>query len=333
MTQKEAHVHDHNCSHNPTEDHHDHQCSHSHHHHHHHLDPEEVSPAKFRFVTLLNLIITLAEFIGGIVSGSLALLSDAVHNLSDTVSIIISYFAYKISKKDNDLKRTYGYKRAEVIAAFINSTSLIVISGFLLFEAGKRLFEPEEIKGWVMLIVATIGLISNLLSMLLLHTGSKHNMNVRSAYLHMLGDTISSVGVILGGIAIVFWKIYWIDPLITAVIAVYIARESYFIIKSTTNIMMQGAPEISLEEIRNDLTELPEIKNIHHVHTWMINENTFHFEAHIDVNDQKISELNPLYEKIHHILNEKYAINHITIQFECERCENKELLQKSINCC
>ncbi len=311
---------------------HDHHCNHSH-HHHHHLDPEEVSPAKFRFVTLLNLIITLAEFIGGIVSGSLALLSDAVHNLSDTVSIIISYFAYKISKKDNDLKRTFGYKRAEVIAAFINSTSLIIISGFLLIEAGKRFFAPEEIKGWVMLIVASIGLVSNLISMLLLHTGSKHNMNVRSAYLHMLGDTISSVGVILGGIAIVFWKIYWIDPLITAIIAIYIARESYFIIKSTTHIMMQGAPEISLEEIKKDLTELPEIKNIHHVHAWMINENTFHFEAHVDVNDQKISELNPLYEQIHHILNEKYEINHITIQFECERCENKELIQNNTNCC
>ncbi len=330
MKQNESHHHHHECS----DHHHSHNdsCEHSH-HHHHHVNPAEISPLKFKFVTLLNFIITLAEFIGGIISGSLALLSDAVHNLSDTVSIIISYYAYKISKKNNDNKRTFGYKRAEVIAAFINSTSLIVISGFLLYEAIKRLFVPEEIKGWIMLIVAGIGLISNLISMLLLHTGSKHNMNIRSAYLHMLGDTVSSVGVILGGVAIVFWKIYWIDPLITALIAIYIAKESFSIIKSTANIMMQGAPDISLEAIQKDLTDLPEIINIHHVHTWMINENTYHFEAHIEVNDQKLSEINPLYHKIHHILNEKYSFNHITIQFENERCENRELLNKSINCC
>lgn len=320
------------CHENHEHDHHDHKHDHSH-GHHHHIDAELISPAKFRFVTLLNLIITLAEFIGGIVSGSLALLSDAVHNLSDTISIVISYLAYKISKKENDQKRTFGYKRAEVIAAFINSSSLILISIYLIFEAVKRFYHPEVIQGYIMLIVAVIGLIANLISVLLLHAGSKDNLNIRSSYLHMLGDTISSVGVILGGLAIIIWKVYWIDPVITILIALYIAKESIQIIKATTNIIMQGSPELSLKDIEKDLTNISEVVNVHHVHTWMINENTIHFEAHIDVKDQLLSELNNVYDEIRHILTEKYAINHITIQFECDRCENKELLQQSKDCC
>ncbi|HOQ80082.1 MAG TPA: cation diffusion facilitator family transporter [Candidatus Cloacimonadota bacterium] len=305
---------------------HDHDHNHHDHHHHHHIDPEAISPSQFRFVALLNFVITLAEFIGGFLSGSLALVSDAVHNLSDTISIVLSYLAYKISKKTNDHKRTFGYKRAEVIAAFINSTSLIIISVYLLYEAGKRLYNPEEIKGWLMLIVATIGLISNLISMLLLHKSSKHNMNIKSAYLHILGDTISSVGVILGGIAIILWKIYWIDPLVTALIAIYIAKESIGIIKTTSNIIMQGAPNVFLPDIQEDITKIPDVENVHHVHAWMINENTFHFEAHIEVKDKMVSELNPIYDEIRSILTEKYNFNHITIQFECRLCQNKELI-------
>lgn len=302
------------------------QHNHSHSHHHHHIDPTEISPASFRFVAAMNFIITIAEFIGGFMSGSLALVSDAVHNLSDTVSIVLSYYAYKISKKGNDRKRTFGYKRAEVIAAFINSTSLIIISAYLIYEAIKRFKNPEHIDGKLMLIVAVIGLIANLISMFTLHKSSKHNMNIKSAYLHVLGDTISSVGVILGGIAIIKWGVYWIDPLVTALIAIYIAKESIGIIRTTSNIMMQGSPDICLDELEKNLLKINSVKNIHHVHTWMINENTFHFEAHIEVEDQMVSNLNPVYNKIHNVLHEKYDFNHITIQFECKLCDNKELI-------
>lgn len=306
---------------------HDHNHSHEHDHGHcHHHDASALSPAKFRFVTLLNLIITLAEFVGGILSGSLALLSDAVHNLSDTVSIVISYIAHQLSKKQNDTKRTFGYKRAEVLAAFVNSASLMIICVFLIVEAVKRFYHPEPIQGMIMLIVASIGLISNLLSVVMLHTGSKQNMNIRSAYLHMLGDTVSSVAVILGGIAIVFWKIYWLDPVLTILIALYIAKESLSIVKSSSNIFMQGAPELSLEEIKEELEKIEEIVNVHHVHAWMINENTIHFEAHVDIQDRKVSDLKPIYDKIEKILEEKYGVNHITIQFECGMCENQALI-------
>jgi len=297
-----------------------------HHHSHAHADPRSITPARFRFVTLLNLLITIVEFIGGFVSGSLALLSDAVHNLSDTISIMISYYAFKIAKKDNDFQHTFGYRRAEILAAFVNASALFAISTFLIIEAFKRFYSPSEIKGYLMLIVATIGLISNLISVILLHSGSKDSMNIRSSYLHLLGDTLSSVGVILGGIAIVLWQVYWIDPLITLLVALYILRESYAIIRRSTHIIMQGAPDISLPDLKADLEALDGINNVHHAHAWMIDDKSYFFEAHIDVPDQMLCQLEPLLAKVKQVLATKYHIEHVTIQFESNSCSNQDLL-------
>jgi cobalt-zinc-cadmium efflux system protein len=288
-----------------------------------------MSPGKFRFVTLLNLVITLAEFLGGLVSGSLALLSDAVHNLSDTISIMISYFAFKISKRDHDFSHTFGYHRAEILAAFVNATALLIISIFLIVEAIKRFYSPAEIKGYLMLIVATIGLLANLLSVVLLHRGQKDNINIRSSYLHLMGDTFSSIGVILGGIAIVLWQVYWIDPLITFLVALYIMRESISIIRSSTHIIMQGAPDVSLPDIKRDLEAITGIKNVHHAHTWMIDDKSYFFEAHIDVPDQMLSQLDALLAEVQQVLSSGYKIEHVTIQFECDSCRNKDLLYQS----
>ncbi|MDI3503687.1 MAG: cobalt-zinc-cadmium efflux system protein [Candidatus Cloacimonadota bacterium] len=306
-----------------------HSHTHSHDHEHSHADPRHMSPGKFRFVTLLNLVITLAEFLGGLVSGSLALLSDAVHNLSDTISIMISYFAFKISKRDHDFSHTFGYHRAEILAAFVNATALLIISIFLIVEAIKRFYSPAEIKGYLMLIVATIGLLANLLSVVLLHRGQKDNINIRSSYLHLMGDTFSSIGVILGGIAIVLWQVYWIDPLITFLVALYIMRESISIIRSSTHIIMQGAPDVSLPDIKRDLEAITGIKNVHHAHTWMIDDKSYFFEAHIDVPDQMLSQLDALLAEVQQVLSSGYKIEHVTIQFECDSCRNKDLLYQS----
>lgn len=306
-----------------------HSHTHSHDHLHSHADPRHMSPGKFRFVTLLNLVITIAEFLGGLVSGSLALLSDAVHNLSDTISIMISYFAFKISKRDHDFSHTFGYHRAEILAAFVNATALLIISIFLIVEAIKRFYSPAEIKGYLMLIVATIGLLANLLSVVLLHRGQKDNINIRSSYLHLMGDTFSSIGVILGGIAIVLWQVYWIDPLITFLVALYIMRESISIIRSSTHIIMQGAPDVSLPDIKRDLEAITGINNVHHAHTWMIDDKSYFFEAHIDVPDQMLSQLDALLAEVQQVLSSGYKIEHVTIQFECDSCRNKDLLYQS----
>lgn len=301
---------------------------HNHQHEHlesgHNHDVSNLSGKKIFWVTLLNATITIAEVVGGILSGSLALLSDAVHNLSDTIAIALSYFANKISQKPKDAKKTFGYKRAEIISAFVNAFVLFGISLLLIFEAFKRFKYPQNINGTLMISIAIIGLIANLFSVILLEKDSHENLNIKSSYLHLLSDTISSVGVILGGIAIKIWNINWIDPVITIGISVYIMRETWDIIKKTIDILMQSAPALDYEEIKRDVESIDKVKNIHHIHAWMTNEKTIYFEAHIHMEDMKLSEAEIIYETIEHVLVEHYGISHVTLQAEVYRCLNKE---------
>ena len=276
---------------------------------------------------ILNVLITVAEIIGGIISGSLALISDALHNLSDAVSLIISYIAIKLKERDNSPKHTFGFKRAEILAAVINSSVLVAISVYLIYEAVLRFQHPEPIKGILMTVVASIGLAANIVGTLLLKRDAKTSINIRSSYFHLLSDAVSSVAVILGGLAIILWNIYWIDPVLTIIISVYITRESFKILFEAMHVLMEGAPpDISINEIQTAVEELDEVKNIHHVHIWMIGENDVHLEAHIDVRDMMISKSNKLGDKIENLLKNKFGINHITLQFECEQCKDAELV-------
>lgn len=302
---------------------------HNHHHDHggnaHSHDVSDLSGKKIFWVTVLNATITIAEIIGGLLSGSLALLSDALHNLSDTVSIVLSYCANKISKKPKNSNKTFGYKRAEILSAFINSTALFIISFWLIFEAYKRFKTPEIINSNLMLVVALIGFIANFVSVFLLEKDSHENMNIKSSYLHLMSDAVSSVGVILGGIAIKIWNITWIDPLITVLISLYILKETWHILKKSINIFMQASPDLDFEAIKKDIESIEKVKNIHHIHAWMINEKTIHFEAHIDFEDIKLSEVEVIYDKINLILKEQYGISHITIQPEVNKCYDKKM--------
>ncbi|MCG2725103.1 MAG: cation diffusion facilitator family transporter [Elusimicrobia bacterium] len=301
---------------------HHHKCSgHSH-------GARKLSTKKFFWVTLLNAFITAVEIAGGILSGSLALLSDAIHNLSDTISIALSFFAWKISGKEKNMRKTYGYKRAQIIAAFINASTLIAISIFLIFEGVKRFTNPEIINSSLMIGVAAFGLFANLFSMVLLEKDSHGNMNVRSAYLHMMGDMVSSVGVLLGGIVIRFWGILWIDPLLTIGIAAYIIFESWKILKKSIDILMQSSADIDYDCLRKDIEAMDEVSNIHHVHTWLADENTVYFEAHIDMPDCMLSAVCPISKKIENLLKEKYGISYCTLQFETEYCSDKDFFKK-----
>jgi cobalt-zinc-cadmium efflux system protein len=275
-------------------------------------------------VTLLNALITVVEIAGGIVSGSLALLSDAAHNLGDTIAILTSYIAWRIAGRENDVRRTYGYKRAEIIAAFVNASALVAISLFLVFEAMRRFRNPETIHSGWMIGVALFGLAANFVSMLLLKRAAHGNMNVRSSYLHLLGDTVSSVGVLGGGIAIRIWGLLWIDPLVTILISVYIMRKSWVIVRNSVAILMQSAADLDYGAMQREIEALPEVLNIHHVHTWMANEETVYFEAHIEMDDRLLSEACAVSDRIEGILKERYGIAHVTLQFETGRCRKKD---------
>ena len=301
------------------------QDHHNHSEHHHHHEVSHMSGKKIFWVTVLNATITVAEFIGGLVSGSLALLSDSLHNLSDTLAIALSYVAHRISMRPKNPRKTFGYKRAEIIAAFVNGSVLFAVSGMLIIEAFRRFANPEPIDGTLMMVVALIGLASNLFSVLLLHKDSKGNLNIKSSYLHLLNDTISSVGVVFGGIAINVWGITWIDPIITLIISIYILRETVKIIKSSVDILMQSSPDVDFEQIQSDVEQIEEVVDLHHVHAWMINEQSIFFEAHVDMKDMPLCEAEQVIQKIEKILKDKYGFTHTTLQAEVDRCDNKNL--------
>jgi cobalt-zinc-cadmium efflux system protein len=297
-------------------------------HSHTPIELEESSSSKLGIVIALNFIITIAEIIGGLLSNSLSLISDSLHNLSDAVAILLSYIALKISKKAHTLKRTFGYKRIQIIIALFNASIIILVSIFLFREAYLRFINPSPISGGIMLAVAIIGLIANAVSVFLLKKGTKYNINIKSAYLHLLADTLSSVAVVVGGVIIYFYNIYWVDPLLTTIIGIYVIKEAYSIISEAYNILMQSTPaSINLMEIKSNLEEIKEVSNIHHVHVWQLDEKNIFFEGHVDLIDNfTIKEIEIIQQKIKNVLFQKFDINHVTIQAEFDACHKKGLV-------
>lgn len=290
-----------------------------------HHTHEEMTRKRFFIVTVLNATITGIELLGGIFSGSLSLLSDSFHNLADSASVVGSYYAHQISLKPQNRMNTFGYKRAQIISAFLNSLFLVIISAVLLIEGVQKLFKPEQINGRLMLIVAVVSTVANLISTILLSRGSKGNLNVRATYLHLLSDTMASIGVIIGGILIQIFGWLFVDPLVTILVAIYITIEAYPIMKSTIKILMQGAPKIDVYAIQKDLMEFPEITGVHHVHIWSVDENSVIFSAHINMNDMLISDAEKIYAPVSQLLHDKYDIEHVTLQAEVKRGQTENL--------
>lgn len=301
------------------------QKKHRHTNNHHHLP---VNEGNLLVATLLNLVITLVEAAGGILSNSLALLSDALHNLSDTFATFIAYLATRIGKRKANSKKTFGYKRVEILAALLNAVILIVICFFLFREAYERLKEPQEIKSLVVIIVAMVGLGANVLAVALLRKDSRKNINIKAAYVHLIGDSLSSVVVILAAVAIQLFNVYWVDPLITILIGIYLIRESFLILKEAVNILMQSAPGgLDIQKIKSKIEDYPEISNIHHLHAWALTDREIHFEAHVELaDDLKVSELDSIQSKIEDLLKTRFNIKHTTLQFEFNSKHNKNLI-------
>ncbi len=297
-----------------------------HNHDHHGIN---TTASRLIITMLLNFVITVAQIVGGIISGSLALISDALHNFSDGIAVILSYTAIKLKQRDSSHRHTFGLKRAEILAAVINSAVLIIIYFFLFYEAVSRFLEPHKIEAVTMTIVAFIGLVANIIGTLLLKRDAKNSINIRSSYVHLLGDSVSSVAVIFGGVAIAVWNVMWIDPLLTVLIGIYIIKESYDILSDAIHVLMEGAPaDLSLNEIKSEVEKFPEVDNIHHIHVWTVGDNDIHLEAHVNVSDMKISESDKLRNKIELLLESKFGIHHITLQFECNQCLEEGLLGK-----
>ncbi len=297
---------------------------------HSHSDIKILKGKKLLFTFALNLFITLAEIVGGLISNSLALLSDAVHNLGDTFAVMLAYIANIVGQKTANERKTFGYKRIEILAALLNAIILVVITFFLFIEAYKRFQSPEPIKGQLMFWVASIGFLANLLAVIVLKSDAPKNLNVRAAYLHLLGDTISSVAVIAGSVLIYFFNIYWIDPIVTVLIGIYIIKEAYSVLKETVDILMQSTPTtIDLKKIVKEIEKFDSVNNIHHVHTWKLDDKQIHFECHVDLtHDLPVSETDQIRSRIETILLNKFNISHVTIQFEHNCCDEKNIIHR-----
>lgn len=284
----------------------------------------------------VNLGIALVEIVGGFISGSLALVSDAIHNIADTLSLLISYLAMRLIRRQNTERHTFGLRRSEILAAFINSSMLIAISGFLILEAVKRWVHPQNINYTLMGWIALIGLIGNLAGMIILHGVQKGSLNIKSAYLHLLGDTISSVAVVGGAILMARGGWSFIDPLITVFISIYIVREAFDILKNSISILLMSAPPgIKISAIEERLKEVEGISDIHHVHIWRLDDNTIHFEAHMRANENlSLKETDDLRKKAENILVGSFGIAHVTLQIEPKGLENgcggKQLIELEI---
>jgi cobalt-zinc-cadmium efflux system protein len=300
--------------------------AHSHHHHDHHS--HDLKGRNLLISIVLNIAITVSQIVGGIVSGSLALLSDALHNLSDVISLIISYAANALSRKQASTNKTFGYKRAEIIAAFVNSASLIIVAVFLIKEAIERFFERQEIGTGIVIALSILGILANGLSVLLLRSDSERNMNMRSAYLHLLTDMMASVAVLIGGILMYFFGWFWIDPLLTLVIALYLIYMGYDLLKNSTRVLMLFTPDtIEVQQIVQAICKLGPIENVHHVHIWQLNEDELHMEAHIDFKeDIALSEFDRILVEIEELVYHEFGINHVNIQPEYEKCDSKNVI-------
>jgi len=294
--------------------------------HHHH----QVSGKKLFITIILNAIITISEVIGGIFANSLALLSDALHNFSDVMALIIAYIANLLASKGADEKNTFGLKRAEIVAALFNASVLVGIGIYLIVESIHKIIHPEHIKSLWVIGFGLLSVILNGASVLLIKDDSHENLNIKAAYLHLLTDVATSVAVIIGGVLIYYFKLYSVDAIVSLLIAVYLIYSAFDIVRDSTKILMQYSPEnINLDEVVKEIENNPKIENVHHIHIWQLNEHDIFLEAHIDLKeDLRALEITKLLDELEETLK-KLGITHTTFQVEYKRKDNKQKIIRS----
>jgi len=289
-------------------------------HEHHHHDIEAMGDRRLITAIAVNMLLTLAQVIGGIISGSLALVADALHNFSDAASLLIAWVARKIGRQPADHFKTFGYKRAEVIAALVNLVTLVIVGLYLIYEAIWRVFEPQIIEGWTVVIVAAIALVIDVVTALLTYTMSRHSMNIRAAFLHNVSDALASVGVIVAGSLILLYGWYWADTLLTLLIAGYVLYQAATMLPKTIHILMQGTPEnIAIDTVIDAMEDVDGVSNVHHVHIWQLDEHENALEAHVVIENFRDTE--NVKTALKTALEQGFGISHSTLEFEIRHCD------------
>ncbi|HKI77776.1 MAG TPA: cation diffusion facilitator family transporter [Ignavibacteriaceae bacterium] len=277
----------------------------------------------------LNAVIVAGELIAGIFSNSLALISDALHNFGDLISLVLSLIAARMKFWKANPKKSYGYRRAEIIVAFINSSTLLIIGIYIIYEAVGRFIDPQPVTGLWLIIVAGISFIANSLSTYLLHQNSKEDLNAKSAYLHLYFDALNSLLVVFAGVFIYFYNWFILDPIFSVIIGLFIIKSAWDIIMETVNILSEGTPkEINMKEVSQFISSQPDIIDVHHLHIWSLSSDYIALSAHIVVNDQLLSKSYLIIDKLEKDLKEKFGIKHPTFQLEADvRREQSEYVK------
>jgi cobalt-zinc-cadmium efflux system protein len=299
---------------------------HNHDHHHH-----SVSGKNLFITILLNVVITLSQIVGGILSGSLALLSDAAHNLSDVLALVIAYVANRYAAKPHSASKTFGYKRAEILATLFNASVLFGIGIFIVIEAFRKFYHPEVVDSVWVIGLGALSIVLNAVSALLIKDDAHENMNIRAAYLHLLTDVMTSVAVVVGGVLMHYYQLFWVDPAVSLLIAAYLIWASIGLIKESSSILMQFAPQdVDLDALVATIVKEPKIANAHHIHLWRLDDRRTHLEAHLDFNENvTLVESNAIIDKLERVLHDAYGIEHATFQCEYDREDDKSLIALS----
>ena len=298
-------------------DHHDH-TGHGHHGHSHaHIDPN-AGDARLIWAIVVNMGLTLAQVVGGILSGSLALIADALHNFSDAASLGIAALARRIARRPADSDMTFGYGRAEVVAALINLTTLIVIGLYLVYEAILRFFDPQEVTGWLVIVIAAVALVIDLATAALTYTMSKTSVNIRAAFMHNLADAMGSLAVILAGALIWAFGWTWVDPAITLLIAGYILWMAWSEIGGVIRILMLGSPpRMAPENVLATAEAVEGVAGLHHAHLWQMDEHQAALQAHMVIETGAWAEADAIKQTVKARLEEAHGLTHVTLEMEC----------------
>lgn len=270
---------------------------------------------------VLTGVFMIVEVVGGILSGSLALLADAGHMLTDTMALALAAVAFRVSKRPADARLTYGYQRFQILAAFVNGLSLLFIVGWILYEAFSRFISPQQVLGKTMLIVATAGLIVNIISFTVLHGGDKENLNIRGAALHVAGDLLGSVAAIVAAVVIIFTGWMAIDPILSVAVAMLILKSAWALVKRSAHVLLEGAPEwLDLATMQEHIVaQVPQVASVHHVHIWGLTPQDLMMTMHVRVNCE-LENPTTVIRQIKSLMKDEYGIDHSTIELETDDC-------------
>ncbi len=301
---------------------HEHGEGHGHAHGHEKLRAAAGGQRDLLIALSITVLMMIVEVVGGLLSNSLALLSDAGHMFTDNLALLLSFFAMKFATLPATEKKTFGFYRLEILAALLNGIVLVLISLYIMYQAYLRMVHPQPVEGQLMLVIAIIGLVANVAGAFFLFKHSHASLNIRGAYLHIVGDALASIGVVIGGVIIIYFGWYLIDPILSIIISLIIIYGSWSLVKESVNILLESVPShIDIDTVSAEIAQVKGVREAYHIHIWAITSGVYSMSAHVLIDDQLVSGCRNIIDEIREILSKKFNIRHSTIQLECDRCD------------